>query len=299
MPLPKPRTGEEQSDFMERCMHEATKATDDQKQAVAMCMDTWRRERGGTKPKAQASAPREIMLYGDIENGSAKEFMLALQRLKSTDSIIVAVNSGGGSIFEAEAIFNAIKRWKGRVTCRIDGVAASAASYVCMAGDEIVMSRGAHFMVHRPSVSGYMSANEDDLRDIIARFETLTKQMVRIYAQRSGQDEGRVREMMEKETWLTAEQAAQLGFCDRIDDELEAKVAAGSDIDRFGYRHVPVGVKAMFEAAEEHTTETEPPPEAPPKPQLSQDELEEARLRRARWKKRYAMMSAAKATALG
>lgn len=231
----------------------------------------------------------EILLYEDIGAGesTAKAIVEALGALKAGEAITVAIYSYGGNIFEAEAIYSALKRYKGRVTVRIDGVAASAASYIAMAADEIVMAPGAHMMIHRPSVSGFMSANEDDLRDILERFDVLTKQMVRVYAQRSGQDEAKIREMMEKETWLTAEQCAQLGFCDRIDDDLELQMAAANDIGRFRYRHVPVAVKAMIQAAKDQAAKTpEKKPDDKAKPQLSDNELEVRRERRALWKRR-------------
>lgn len=239
----------------------------------------------------------EILLYEDIGAGesTAKAIVQALGARKSTEAITVAIYSYGGNIFEAEAIFSALKRHRGRVTVRIDGVAASAASYIAMAADEIVMGKGAHMMIHRPSVSGYMSANEDDLRDILERFDVLTRQMIRVYAQRTGQDEAKIREMMEKETWLTAEQCAQMGFCDRIDDELEAQMAAPNDIGRFGYKRIPVAVRAMIEAAKEHQPDAQRKPEDKPNPQASGDELEEARQRRARWRRRHAIMASVKA----
>ena len=275
----------------------------DIKQRNAVCFSQWRKVHGGTPPAGHAEMT-EIMLYEDIGDGdsTAKAVLKALQALKPSDPITVAIYSSGGSFFEGEAIYAALKRHRGRVTVRIDGVAASAASYIAMAGDEIVMAPGSHMMIHRAAVSGYMrSVGEDDLIDLRARLDTMNKQMARVYAMRSGQDETKVVEMMRAESWLTAEQCSQLGFCDRIDDELQLKPAAGGDLAKYNYRHVPVAVQALTGlastgAAQEDTgaaqediaktanasAQTEPSAKA-----SSDDE----RQRRARWKRRHAIIA--------
>lgn len=284
---------------MQRCAAEAYPGTDKgktpadrSKQAAAMCFSQWREAHGGTPPKANAMI--EYMVYDAIGEGesTAKALVQALRDIKPADPITIAIFSPGGSIFEAEAMFAAIKRHKGHVTARIDGVAASAASYLAMAADEIVMAPGSHLMLHNPSVSGYMSATESDLRDILDRFDTITKQMVRVYAQRSGQDEARVRDLMAKETWLTAEQAAQMGFCDRIDDGLELK-ANVVHFEKFGYRHTPVAVMAQNATA----TMAAEPPAAEEKHAVIQL-TDEERQKRANWRRREVILAELRKAAL-
>lgn len=260
-----------------------------------MCFSEWRKMHGGEPPKA-TMAMIEYLVYEPIGEGdsTAKALVQALRQIKPTDPITIAIFSPGGSVFEAEAMYAALKRHKGTVTARIDGVAASAASYLAMAADEIVMAPGSHLMLHMPSVSGYMTATESDLRDILDRFDTMTKQMVRVYAQRSGQDESRVRDLMTKETWLTAEQAAQMGFCDRIDDGLELKANAIS-FDKFGYRHTPVAVLAQnANAAAIAKQADEPPVQAAPVIQLT----DEDRQKRANWRRREVILAQIKKAAL-
>jgi ATP-dependent protease ClpP protease subunit len=296
MPLPRPKPGESQAEFVRRCASAAYSEADPgksdearSKQAAAMCFNIWREERG-----ADAMA-NDILLYDDIGEGesSAKAVLMRLQAMKPTDPVTVGIFSYGGSFFEGEAIYAALKRHRGRVTVRIDGVAASAASYIAMAGDEIVMAPGSHMMIHRASVAGFLSANEDDLRDILARFETMNKQMVRVYAQRSGQDEAKVREMMQKDHWLTAEQCAQLGFCDRIDDELDVRHAASaSDLGKFGYRHVPVAVKALTCLTTRAREQQDDDAGADARQQQPEMVTDLERARRARWKRRHAIMAA-------
>lgn len=243
----------------------------------------------------------EILLYDEIGAGesTAKHVVQSIAKMDGRQSLVVAINSPGGNFFEGEAIYNAIRRYRGRKVCRIDGIAASAASYVAMAGDEIVMAAGAQIMIHRAAITGRVHANSDDLRDLMARLDVLNRQMNKVYAQHSGQDEARIREMMDAETWFTAEQALQMGFADRIDDGLEL-AALYEPLDRFEYRHVPVAVAAMIRPTAERpdpgqlAAEAERKVAAAAKAARPQAEIEAERARRARLKARIRMRTYAK-----
>lgn len=235
----------------------------------------------------------EILIYDVIGEGqsTAKAVVQALAKLKPNDPVTVAIYSGGGSFFEGEAIFAALKRHKGRVTVRVDGIAASAASYIAMAADEILMAPGSHMMIHSPLAQTY--GNQESLRETIEKLEVFERQMARVYAQRSGQDEAKIREWMKAEVWLTAEQCIQSGFADRIDDTLAVAAVIPGDLNRFGYRHIPVAVKALVDPdltteklAERKIEAAKPEPTAAEKA-----EAEAKRLRRQRQRRRMALLA--------
>ena len=235
-----------------------------------------------------------IVLYEPIGEGdaAAKAVLGALSKAKPDEAIIVAINSPGGSVFEGEAIFNALKRHKGRVTARVDGLAASAASYIMCAADEIIFAPGAHAMIHSPMAS-MVYANQDEMRSIIDKLEVMERQYGRVYAQRTGQDEAKVREWMKAETWFTAEQALQAGFADRIDETVPMAAVIPGDFVRLGYRHVPVAVKALNDptaaAAKIEAQKIEAAKPAPTAAELA--EAEAKRLRRQRQRRRMALLA--------
>lgn len=235
-----------------------------------------------------------IALYEPIGEGdaTAKSVLVALGKAKPTEPVTVAINSPGGSVFEGEAIYNALKRHKGRVTCRVDALAASAASYIMCAADEIVMAPGSHLMIHSPMA--WTGGNQEDLRAVIDKLEIMERQYARVYAQKSGQDEAKVREWMKAETWFTAEQALQAGFADKIDDNIAMAACVPGDFQRLGYRNVPVAIKALNDpsllAARAGDVEAKAAKTAPTAQDLAEEEA--ARLRRQRMRRRMALLAA-------
>lgn len=236
-----------------------------------------------------------IVLYENIGEGdaTAKAVLNAIHKAPANDAVTVAINSAGGSVFEGEAIFNALRRHKGHTTARIDALAASAASYIAMACNDIVMAPGSHMMIHSPLA--HVRGNPNELRDIIGKLEVFEKQMMRVYAQRSGQDEAKVGEWMRAETWFTAEQAMQAGFCDRVDDDLNMAAVIPGDFSKLGYRHIPIAVKALNDpVASGSAKEMIEQKKQAAKPELTAEQKEQAeveRARRQRLRKRHAMRS--------
>src|SRR5690625_2151934 len=113
----------------------------------------------------------EVLIYDEIGayGVSAKGFLAELGALQDDAPIDLRLNSPGGSVFAAVAIHNALKRHAGLVTIWIDGIAASAASYIAMAGDEIVMPENAFLMIHDPS--GMVIGTAADMRDVAATLD--------------------------------------------------------------------------------------------------------------------------------
>ncbi|MCW5694556.1 MAG: Clp protease ClpP [Pseudolabrys sp.] len=167
----------------------------------------------------------------DLSGFSARDVRTALDNHGAGD-IIVCLNSPGGNAFEGLAIYNALKSHHGKVTINIDGVAASAASLIAMAGDEIVMLSGAMIMIHDPrSVTVGTSAAHRKVADDL---ELMARQFGEIYAERTGQTPQAIAEMMAAETWCDADKAIASGFATRKAETKSARIFADFDYSQYG-----------------------------------------------------------------
>jgi ATP-dependent protease ClpP protease subunit len=170
-----------------------------------------------------------ITLYGIVgDDFTDKDVRDALDEV-GTGSISVNLNSGGGIAVQGIAIYNALKSYPGQVTVYIDGIAASAASLIAMAGDPIIMRDGALMMVHDPSAMATGTAQ--DLRDNADALDVMSAQAANIYAKRTNLDPKTVAGLMKAETWMDADQAIALGFATMRDDAKPARAVA-----KFDYR---------------------------------------------------------------
>ena len=173
----------------------------------------------------------EVAIYDEIGayGVSAKGFLAELGALPDGTPVDLRLNSPGGSVFDAVAIYNALKRHVGAVTVWIDGIAASAASYVAMAGDEIVMPENAFLMIHDPS--GLAMGTAGDMRAMAEALDKIAGSLVRGYAAKSGNPDDEIAALMAAETWFDAGDAVAAGFADRLADPV--RMAARFDIGRF------------------------------------------------------------------
>ena len=180
--------------------------------------------------RARASGA-EVLIYDEIGayGVSAKGFLAELGALPDDAPIDLRLNSPGGSVFDAVAIYNALIRHAGAVTVWIDGIAASAASYVAMAGDEIVMPENAFLMIHDPS--GIVMGTAADMRDMAGALDKLAASMTRGYAAKAGKPEAEIAALMAAETWFDAKDALELGLATRMAEPV--RIAASFDIGRF------------------------------------------------------------------
>ena len=128
--------------------------------------------------------------------------------------IAVWLNSPGGDVFAASQIYTMLKEYKGKVTVKIDGLAASAASVIAMAGDEIVMSPVAMMMIHNPATVIFGEAA--DLQSGIKMLSEVKESIVNAYEARTGLPRAKISNMMDAETWFSAQKAVELGFADQI-----------------------------------------------------------------------------------
>jgi ATP-dependent protease ClpP protease subunit len=187
----------------------------------------------------KSAAEAEVMIYDAIGRRtdgtgiSAKEFISDLNRLTAS-KITLSINSPGGNVFDGNAIYNALRSHKAQIHARIDGIAASIASVIAMAGDTVTMPENAMMMIHRPwSVA---IGTSDDMRSQAEALDKIQIGIVSSYRSKTKLDDQRIKEMMAAETWMTAAEAVELGFADKMTDAVEMQ--ASFDVLR-QYRNVP------------------------------------------------------------
>lgn len=129
-------------------------------------------------------------------------------------NLTVWLNSPGGDVFAASQIYTMLRNHKGRVTVKIDGIAASAASVVAMAGDETLMSPTSMLMVHNPATVAV--GNKEAMEKAIELLDEVKESIINAYEEKSHLSRARIAHMMDEETWLNAKKAKQLGFVDGI-----------------------------------------------------------------------------------
>ena len=148
----------------------------------------------------------------------AKAVAREIGSLKDDEPLEVHINSPGGSAFDGIAIYNQLRR-RGGVSVIVDGIAASAASIIAMGGQTITMAHNSMMMIHRASAGVW--GNAQDLRDVADALDALDGQIVDTYAKRVGDSMqlSVIHELLDAETWLTAQDAVDRGFADAIDGE--------------------------------------------------------------------------------
>ncbi len=178
----------------------------------------------------------EITLYGDIGfDITAKEFSDELKALGKPDHITVRINSFGGDVFEGVAIYSRLIDSGANITVKIDGIAASAASVIAMAGKEIHIAEAGFVMVH-DAWAGTVG-NAAAMMKMAGRLEAVSEQIASVYQRRTGQDMAAIREFMAAETEFNAQQAVEFGFATEI---FEAeRLAAHYDPTRHNFKKPP------------------------------------------------------------
>jgi ATP-dependent Clp protease protease subunit len=174
----------------------------------------------------------ELMLYGDISSSSwyddaitPKAFKADLDKLGSIKNLNIYINSGGGDVFAGQAIYSMLKRHEASKTVYIDGLAASIASLIAMAGDKIIMPKNAMMMIHNAWTIA--AGNASDFRKMAEDMDKIDESIQQAYMTKTGIDQKDIAELMNAETWFTADDAVKRGFADEI--EAEKKLAASID----------------------------------------------------------------------
>jgi ATP-dependent Clp protease protease subunit len=194
----------------------------------------------------QKSASAELVIYGEI--GGWWDGIDAAQTIKDlsaldVDQIDVRLNSPGGVVFDGVAIYNALAQNKANVTVHIEGVAASIASIIAMAGDEIRIGEAANIMVHKPW--SFAIGDAEAMRKEADILDTLEGGLVDIYQARTGADRKQIEDWVAAETWFRGQAAVDAGFADSIVPAKAKKSNAAKSAIYAKFRHAPSDFSAL------------------------------------------------------
>lgn len=187
--------------------------------------------------KNQTDSSADLFLYGDIVSSwwgawdKEDQYPAAIRDFIAAaggKNINVHINSNGGSVFAGIAIYNMLENYSGEVTVYIDGIAASIASVIAMAGDRIVMRTGSALMVHKPMFCLYGGYNAEEMRDIAAQLDAVQECIMQVYDAKKKSDVQleEIEEIVNAETWLTSQEAQK--YFD-IEEESMQAVACESE----------------------------------------------------------------------
>lgn len=178
--------------------------------------------------KNQVNGSGEILLYGPIASSRSwfndtvtpQEFARDLESLNGKD-VTVRINSGGGDVFAAHAIHNQLVAYKGRVTVIVDGLAASAATIVAMAGQKIIMPSNSMMMIHNPAIGMDDYYTAEDLQKYVDALTAIKGSIVAAYKKRCKLSSEELEILMDAETWMGAQECLDKGFADEINGSIE------------------------------------------------------------------------------
>jgi ATP-dependent Clp endopeptidase proteolytic subunit ClpP len=177
---------------------------------------------------------------------TAKSFQKELSGIKASQ-IDLHINSPGGVVFDGVTIYNLIKQHPATVTTYIDGLAASIASVIALAGDKVIMAANALYMVHNPT--GLAMGTANDMRSLADVLDKIAGTMVGTYVSKTGQSEADIKAMLDAETWMTADEALEYGFIDEISEEMDMAACAKfiPAMAKAGFKHVPQSINGKKE----------------------------------------------------
>lgn len=193
---------------------------------------------------AEKNEPAEVFIYDEIGRGffgggvAAEDFIQQLKALDlgADDTLLVRINSPGGDLFDGTTIYNYLRTVKAKVTVRVDGVAASAASIIAMAGDRIEMPENSFLFIHNPWM--FAAGDAAVMRKVADDLDVMREGAVATYLRRAGEKLTRAKliEMLDAETWLTAEESVKHGLADAVDEPVRAAALARFDFAQYGFK---------------------------------------------------------------
>ena len=235
--------------------------------------------RNGPAPVVGGAAPKfwnmadvgedeaEITMYGEIvdhhpvdwwtgepEPGlfiSPEGFLEDLAKVRTKNRVTVRINSIGGDLYTGMAIYNQLKALPGQKTVIVDGIAASAASVIAMAGDVIQISIGGTVMIHEPSVTLFDSYDQQQLKGVIKMLDAASRSAAEVYAEKTGLEIDAIRSMMAKTTWMIGQEAIDKGFATDLMEgvaqmtmstDKSALLVGGLRFSAKGLRNIPQGI---------------------------------------------------------
>lgn len=186
------------------------------------------------KFKAKGKSTGELMLYGDIASSSwwgdevtPKDFKAELDALGDIQTLNIYINSNGGDVFAGQAIYSMLKRHQAQKNVYVDGLAASIASLIAMSGDKIIMPANAMMMVHRAWTVAMGNAN--DFRKMSEDMDKIDESIITVYEGKTGMKQEDIISLLDSETWMTAHDALDKGFCDEIEEEKQVAASLKGD----------------------------------------------------------------------
>ena len=200
----------------------------------------------GNRPWFRVQAKKdntaEVFIYDEIGVGffgggvSPEALIQEIKALNltSTDELTVHINSPGGNYFDGNTIHNYLRTVKAKVVVRVDGVAASAASVIAMAGDRVEMPENAMLFIHNPWM--FVAGDSKTMRKAAEDLDQMRDGAVGTYLRKAGDKLARAElvKMLDAETWLTAEDSVKHGLADVVDEPVRAAALAQFDFSKFG-----------------------------------------------------------------
>lgn len=176
-----------------------------------------------------ANSEKWIYEYFDMEATSPKDVEDVISESNGED-LEVEISSGGGSVFAGSEIYTALMEYKGNVNVKITGIAASAASVIAMAGTNIKISPTAQIMIH--NVSSIAAGDYRDFEHEAEVIKNYNKSIANAYVIKTGLEEKELLDLMDRETWLNAQQAKEMGFADEIMFDTENQLVASVNLSQ-------------------------------------------------------------------
>lgn len=173
-----------------------------------------------------ANDEKWIYDWFDMEATSPRDVMNVLDTADGIEEVEVTINSGGGDVFAGSEIFTELKSYKGNVTTRIVGLAASAASVIAMAGDKVVMSPTAQLMIH--NVWSRAGGDYRDMEHMAGVLKGANQTIANAYKMKTGKTDEELLSLMDEETWFTPQDALSNGFIDEVMFDEAPKLAAST-----------------------------------------------------------------------
>ena len=168
---------------------------------------------------AEEESVRVLELYGTIAEESWFDDDITPQMFhdelfKDSGDVVIWINSPGGDCVAASQIYSMLMDYKGKVTVKIDGIAASAASVIAMAGTEVLMAPTALMMIHNPATMAF--GDHSEMKKAIKMLDEVKESIINAYEIKTGMDRVKLSQLMDSETWMNAKKAIEMGFADGI-----------------------------------------------------------------------------------
>ncbi|EED1928288.1 Clp protease ClpP [Escherichia coli] len=207
---------------------------------------SWFRMQAGGQGEADIYIYDEIGFWGV----TAKQFISDLNALGDITHINLHINSPGGEVFEGIAIFNALRNHGAGITVYVDGVAASMASLIAMAGDTVIMPENAFMMIHKPW--GISGGDAEKMRTYADRLDKLESVMVPVYAQKTGKTTDEIAVMLADETWMSGAECLAHGFADQVTPAVRAMACIQSKRTE-EFKKMPESIRNMITQPSDRT----------------------------------------------